>query len=327
MNKLETKYLGLTLQSPIIVSSSPFTSTTAGVIAAQNAGAGAVVLKSIFEEQILSEVAHTDQYNDYPEAADYLKNYIVENSLGNYLRFIQQTKAQTNIPIIASINCAAGGEWVKFAKVIEDAGADALEINIFHLPTSKDDTSAEIEQQYLDTIAAVRDAISIPLSVKLAKGFTNPLYIAKEIYYRNVKGAVLFNRFYTPDIDINKMTVASGSVWSTREEMHSVIRWTGMIASEVPLVDLATSTGVRSGEDAVKMMLAGAKAVQICSAIHENGLEIITQINEFIDQWMRKHSFNNTTDFIGKLSYQNIPDTNAYERTQFMKYFSSNKEQ
>lgn len=325
MNRLETKYLGLTLQSPIIVSSSPFTSTTEGIIAAQKAGAGAVVLKSIFEEQILAEIAAAQSPDYYPEAADYLNQYIADNNLAQHLSLIQKTKTELQIPIIASINCSTNGDWVKFAKVIETAGADAIELNIFLLPTSQDESSAEIEKQYLNIIAAVRDAISIPLSIKLPQNFTNPLNIVKEIYYRNVKGVTLFNRFYTPDINIETLTVTSANVWSNNSEIHNNIRWCGLIASQVPLVDISTSSGVHTPQDALKLMLAGAKTIQLCTAIHNNGLDIITKTNDFIQNWMRKHDFNSIPEFCGKLSYKNIPETNAYERTQFMKYFSSNK--
>lgn len=325
MRKIATKYLGLNLQSPVIISSSLFTSTVESVIAAEKAGAGAVVLKSIFEEQINLEIALTESYNDYPEAADYVKNYVTENSLNNYIELVKGAKAACTIPVIASINCTAKGNWIDFAKLVEKAGADAIELNVFFMPTSKDQTSAEIETQYLSLISAVRDAITIPLTVKLAQGFTNVLYIAKEIYYRNVKGVTLYNRFFTPDIDINKMSVVSSNIWSNHNEIHSVIRGCGMISSEVPLLDIATSTGVRNGEDAVKMMLCGARAVQICSALHESGLEVVGQINEFISNWMESQNFTATTDFIGKVNYKNVENSTAYERTQFMKYYSSAK--
>ncbi|MFI3295219.1 MAG: dihydroorotate dehydrogenase-like protein [Rikenellaceae bacterium] len=326
MNRLQTKYLGLTLKSPIVVSSSPYSSTLEHIIKAENAGAGAVVLKSIFEEQILAEIDNTASYSDYPEAADYLNAYITENSLATYISFIQQAKARVDIPIIASVNCNAGGEWIKFARVIEDAGADALELNIFHLPTDSNTTAQEIEKIYLDTVAAVRDAITIPLTVKLAQGFTNPMYIAKEIYFRNAAGVTLFNRFYSPDVDINNLAIHSSNVWSNPSEIHNVIRWVGMISSDVPMLDVASSTGVHSPEDVIKLMLTGAKAVQICSVIKEKGIGVIKEMNEFIIDWMRMNNKQTTSDFIGALSYKSIPEINGYERTQFMKYFSSNRE-
>lgn len=325
MNKIATKYLGLNLKSPVIISSSPFTATIEGIMDAQKVGAGAVVLKSIFEEQINMEITLTDSYNDYPEAADYVKNYVLQNSVDNYIDLIKRAKAACTIPIIASINCTASGKWVDFARLIERAGADAIELNVFFMPTSAEQKPSEIETQYLNVISAVRDAITIPMSVKLAQNFTNILYISKEIYYRNVKGVTLFNRFFTPDIDIENLTITSSNVWSAQNEIHNVIRASGMISAQVPLLDVATSTGVRSGEDAVKMMLCGAKAVQICSAVHNEGLEVVEKINKFITHWMDKQNFASTPEFIGKLNYKNIQNNTAYERTQFMKYYSSAK--
>lgn len=325
MNRIETKYLGLKLKSPIIMSSSGLTSSLARIKEAEMAGVGAVVLKSIFEEQIDSEVAHVDSYNDYPEAADYVRTYVSENSLGLYLQLIQEAKAQCSIPIIASINCRNSGEWVNFARVIENAGADAIELNVFLLPVDRDMSSERIEKQYLDIIGEVRDAITIPLSVKLGAGFTNPLAIVREIYYRNVKGVVLFNRFYPMDIDIEKMEMTAGDIFSTPSELSNVLRWTGLVNGSLPLVDIAVSTGVRDGESVVKAMLAGASAVEIASVVYENGLGVVSEMNEFIKEWMIRHDYGMTRDFIGSMNARQLAHSQAYERTQFMKNYSNHK--
>ncbi len=316
MNRIKTKYLGLELNSPVILSSSGLTSNLQRIKDAEMAGAGAVVLKSIFEEQIMSEVAHVDSYSDYPEAADYVRAYVEENRLGLYLKLIEDAKQQCDIPIIASINCRQAGEWVDYARVIEAAGADALELNIFLLPTDKETSSDEIERSYLNIITRVKEAISIPLSVKLGAGFTNPLAIVREIYYRNVKGVVLFNRFYPTDIDIEKMAVTAGDIFSHPSELSNVLRWTALVNGSLPLIDVAVSTGVHSGGDAVKALLAGASAVEIASTVYENGLEVI-------GDWMKRHEFQTLRDVIGRMNAKNIADPMLYERTQFMKYFSN----
>lgn len=323
--RLATRYLGLNLKNPIILSSCGLTSTFEKVKAAELAGVGAVVLKSIFEEQILSEVAAVDKYSDYPEAADYLKGYLTQNTLGVYLQLIQDCKRECKIPIIASINCADKGDWINFARVVENAGADAIELNIFKLPTDKDEDSNEIERRYLDIIGSVRDAITIPLSVKMSRGFTNPLNVIREIYYRNVSGVVLFNRFYSPDIDVEKMTVYSADVFSSPADLPNLIRWTGLASSTVPLVDIAASSGVITGEDAIKVMLSGAKAVQICSTVYKNGLNVVSDILGFMNSWMINHEFEQTSDFVGRLNYNTVEEPMAYERTQFMRYFSNHK--
>lgn len=325
MNKLETKYLGLKLKSPVILSSSGLTSNTTRIREAEAAGCGAVVLKSIFEEQINSEVANVDSYNDYPEAADYVRTYVSENSLGLYLQLIQQAKAECTIPIIASINCRSDGEWINFARVIETAGADAIELNIFLLPTDRDQSSEQIERQYLKIIGDVRDAITIPLTVKIGQGFTNPLAIAREIYYRNVKGVVLFNRFYPFDIDIEKMAAKAGDIFSTEAELSNVLRWAGMINASVPLVDLAVSTGVHSGDSLVKAMLVGASAVEVASVVYEKGLGVIEEMNTFLQEWMTRHEFTTTREFIGSMNAKNLTEPMAYERTQFMKHYSNHQ--
>lgn len=325
MDRIKTKYLGLELKSPVILSSSGLTSTLQRIKDAEAAGVGAVVLKSIFEEQILNEVAHVDSYNDYPEAADYVRTYVQENRLGLYLKLIEDAKQQCGIPIIASINCRQAGEWVDYAQVIEAAGADALELNIFLLPTDKETSSDEIERNYLNIIERVKEAVTIPLSVKLGAGFTNPLAIVREIYYRNVKGVVLFNRFYPTDIDIEKMTVKAGDIFSHSSELANVLRWTAFVNGSLPLIDIAISTGVHTGADAVKAMLAGASAVEVASVVYEHGLEAVGRINGFVDDWMRRHDFQTTRDFIGRMNASNISNPMLYERTQFMKYYSNHE--
>lgn len=325
MINLETRYLGLKLKNPIILSSCGLTSTLEKVKAAEKAGVGAVVLKSIFEEQILSEVASVDKYSDYPEVSDYLKGYLIQNTLGLYLKLIQDCKRECSIPIIASINCADAGEWINFARVVENAGADAIELNIFKLPTDKDEESEDIEKKYLDIVASVRDAITIPLAVKMARRFTNPLGIIRDLYYRNISGVVLFNRFYSPDIDIEKMKMFSSGVYSSPAELSNVIRWTGLASSKVPLIDIAASSGVYTGADAIKAMLAGAKAVQICSTVYANGLGVVAEILNDIEQWAARHDYEHTADFIGKLNYNSVQEPMAYERTQFMRYFSNHE--
>lgn len=325
MNRIKTKYLGLELDSPVILSSSGLTSTLQRIKDAEAAGVGAVVLKSIFEEQIMNEVAHIDSYSDYPEAADYVRTYVQENSLGLYLKLIEDAKQQCHIPIIASINCRQLGEWVNYARVIEAAGADALELNIFLLPTDKELSSDEIERNYLNIITQVREAITIPMAVKLGAGFTNPLAVVREIYYRNVKGVVLFNRFYPTDIDIEKMTVKAGDIFSHSSELANVLRWTAFVNGSIPLIDIAVSTGVHTGADAVKAMLAGASTVEIASVVYEKGLQVVGEMNTFIRDWMQRRDFQTTRDFIGRMNAKNIPNPMLYERTQFMKYYSNHE--
>ena len=207
MNSIATQYLGLELSGPVIMGSSGLTSTLRHIVEAEEAGAGAVVLKSVFEEQILHEASRLDRYSDYPEAGDYVRRYVSEHALAQYLDLIREARDRCAIPVIASIHCVHPGEWVSFARSIEQAGASAIELNIFVLPTDAGLPSEQIERAYFDIAAQVREVVSVPLAVKLGAGFTNPLRIVRGLYARGIQGVVLFNRFYPADIDIDRLTV------------------------------------------------------------------------------------------------------------------------
>lgn len=318
---LNVKYLGLELRNPVIVSSSPLTASVEKIIALEKHGAGAVVLKSIFEEQIMGEAAFLDRYNDYPEAADYLNAYLSSDYLAGHLALIAEAKQKVDIPVIASINCSTDGSWVDYAKSIERAGADALELNIFFLPTDARMTSAAIEERYLSVVNAVTSQLRIPVSVKLGMRFTNVLSICREIYYRGGKGVVMFNRFFEPNIDVNTMSMSTAESLSTNSELRNSLRWVGLCSSEIPMLDVAVTGGVHTGEDAVKALLAGARAVEICSTIYINGLDVIGQIAGYIEDWMSTHSFDAVADFTGKLNYNGSGDKQLFQRAQYMKYF------
>lgn len=328
MANLKTTYLGLELRNPVIVSSCGLTSRVDRIRRLEEAGAGAVVLKSLFEEQINHEVLHMDNYGQgYPEAADYINTYVRSENLEKYMDLIRGAKQACGIPVIASINCVRGGEWVPFAREIERAGADALELNVFFMPDNPDETSVQIDNRYLETVDKVISSVSLPVSVKLSSHFTNPLHIIRRIAYLNAKGAVLFNRFYEPDIDIERIRVVSGEVLSRGSDLRSVLRWIGMAASEEPGLDLAASTGIDSGESVVKVLLAGARAAQVCSVLYRKGDGAIGEMLGFLEDWMRRHDFGSTERFVGLAAQNGTVGTEAYERAQFMKYFSSYPEE
>lgn len=325
MNRLVTRYLGFILKNPVIVASSGFTATAESIRHLEEAGAGAVVLKSLFEEQIMGEAAALERDNDYPEAAEYLSAYVRENSVNHYLDLIRRAKAETDIPVIASINCASGGEWVHFAKEIERAGADALELNIFLMPETKGEKSETLESGYYAIAASVAGEVKIPVAVKLGNHFTNPLRVASELYARGVKGVVMFNRFYEPDIDIETLQMGAASVFSTSSELRYTLRWIAKASAEVDGPDYSASTGIHSGEDAVKMLLAGANTVQLCSLLYQEGVERIGEVVGFIREWMERHGFNSMEEVVGRMNGAGGLDSLAYERAQFMKYFSNHR--
>ena len=325
MEKLTTKYLGLTLRSPLIVSSSRLTSTLGHLKEAENSGAGAVVLKSLFEEQINYYIHEVSSQSDYPEADDYVSNYIQSNSVENYLELIRQAKKNLSIPVIPSINCYTAKGWTGFARNMAEAGADAIEINVFFLPVDRKVNSADSEKLYFELIENIKKTVKIPVALKIGFRFSNILYMVDQFYNRGVNGLVMFNRFYEPDIDINKMEVISAPVLSGEIERRYVLRWIGMASAQKLKIDISASTGVHSGHDAVKYLLAGADSVQVCSVLYTKGIGYLKTMNQQIEAWMDSKGFGSINEFRGKLNYANYDKPGAFERTQFMKYFSSHE--
>ena len=323
MIDLSTNFAGLSLKSPIIVSSSGLTSSVDRIKKMAAAGAGAIVMKSLFEEQISYEINSISEGQDYPEAGDYIRTYARENSLDQYLTAIKEAKDAVDIPVIASINCVSASEWIDFAGRIEDAGADALELNIYFLPINKDADPREYEKTYLNLVSEVKKKSALPLIIKLGNGFSNITWMVNQLYQRGAAAVVLFNRFYAPDINTDDLSFGSAEVLSTPAELRSSLRWIGIVSSQVDQLDLAASTGVHSGLAVVKQILAGAKAVQICSVLYRNGLGYIRDMTKEMLKWMEKNHYESLDDFRGKMNYGSLDDPSVYERAQFMKYFSS----
>lgn len=323
MIDLSTTYGGLKLKSPLIVSSSGLTSSFERIKKMEQAGAGAVVLKSLFEEQIMFEASSMSAESDYPEAADYVNAYARENSLESYLDMIREAKAAVKIPVIASINCVKSNEWIEFAKKIEQAGADALELNIYFLPIEKDKDSRFYENAYLDLVSSVTKFSSLPVMVKLGHGFTNITWMVNQLYQRGAASVILFNRLYAPDIDTNDLSFTSSEVLSSPADSRFPLRWIGIVSSQVREIDLAASTGVHSGLAAIKQILAGATAVQVCSVLYRNGIDYLRDMTDEMKGWMQKNNYTTPSDFRGKMNYANLKDPSVYERAQFIKYFSN----
>ena len=323
MIDLSTNFAGLSMKSPIIVSSSGLTSSVERIKKVAAAGAGAVVLKSLFEEQINYEVGNMSDGHDYPEADDYIRTYARENSLGQYLSSIREAKEAVDIPVIASINCVSASEWIDFAAKIADAGADALELNIYFLPINKETDPREYEKTYLHLVSEVKKRTSLPLIIKLGNGFSNITWMVNQLYQRGAAAVVLFNRFYAPDINTDDLSFGSAEVLSTPAELRNSLRWIGIVSSQVDQLDLAASTGVHSGMAVVKQILAGAMAVQICSVLYRNGLDYIKDMTVEMLKWMEKNQYKSPDDFRGKMNYGSLDDPSVYERAQFMKFYSS----
>ena len=329
MSNLETTYLGLQLKNPLVAASSGLTGSVEKIIELEKSGIGAVVLKSIFEEQINNEVSsmlEKDQQNmDYPEAEDYIKNYLRDNSITKHIELLTEVKKAVNIPIIASINCVSSDEWTTFAKDFEEAGADAIELNIFYVPTDRNEKPGLVEQLYLDVLKKVKSEVSIPVAVKFGINHSNIIGMADKLQANGAKGIVMFNRFYEPDIDLDKLELTSSEVFSSPSDIRRSLRWVGMVSSKVNKIDIAASTGIHDGSAVIKQILAGAQVAQLCSTLYLNGSAVVGEMIAEISEFMKKWNFKKMDDFRGRLSYKNIPDPLVYERSQFMKYFSNRK--
>jgi dihydroorotate dehydrogenase (fumarate) len=330
MTDLSTTYLGFKLNSPMIVGSSGLTDKPEKIKELEKHGAGAVVLKSIFEEEILMEYDQIlkqeapGRYKD--DYLDYFDYKIKEANLEKYLSLIVDSKKAVSIPVIASINCTSSHEWTYFARKIEDAGADAIELNVFLLPSNLDKSAEDTERTYLEIIQMVRNEVKIPVSVKMSYYFANLASFIQELSRTNIAGLVLFNRTYNPDIDIEKMEVTASHVLSTPQEISISLRWVAIMANRIQC-DLAASTGVHTGEGAIKQLLAGANAVQIVSALYEKGPEYLATVISDIKKWMEKKGYQKLDDFRGIMSQERAVNPSLFERVQFMKYFSDRDKQ
>ena len=326
---LSTSYLGLKLKSPVVVGSSSLTTSVDNLKKIENSGAGAVVLKSIFEEEIYNEyqsILEKEKDQEFPDVRflDYYDYKIKEDNVKKYLELIKTAKSTVSIPVIASINCVSSWEWEFFAKKLQDAGADAIELNLFILPSDFTKTADEIEQTYLNIIAKIKEAVKIPIAVKLSYYFADLASFVKRVSESGVDGVVLFNRFFHPDFDIENFKIVPSNVLSRSSDLAISLRWMSILSGRMGC-DLIASTGVHDGASVIKEILAGANAVQVVSSLYKNGIESISDMIEEVKVWMEKHGFENLDDFRGKMSQKNSPNPAEYERVQFMRYFESKK--
>jgi dihydroorotate dehydrogenase (fumarate) len=323
MANISTRFFGIELKSPVIAASSSMTGNAEQVLRLAEAGAGAIVLKSIFEEEIYHELQEElslrDDLHSDPEYLDYFDYVIKQEKIRKYLKLIADVKAQTAVPIVASINCISSGEWTLFARKLEDAGADALELNMFVNPADFNKSASANEQFYFETVNKVLQVVSIPVSIKISHYFSNLSSMVQKLSETGISGITIFNRFYSPDIDVNSQKITISEVLSSPEEYVLPLRWTGILSGKVAC-ELAATTGIHNSETALKFLLAGASAVQIASAIYKEGPGAITAMNAGISDWMDKKGYRSLSDFRGSLS-QFASSSQAWERVQFMKYY------
>lgn len=303
---LTTSYLGMTLRTPLVPSASPLSEELDKIKQMEDAGAAAVVLHSLFEEQMEDERGGFE--------------FRVDPRM--YLKHIAEAKRRVKIPIIASLNCTTLGSWISYARQITEAGADALELNIYKIPTQTKVTGATIEEVYIDTVRAVRTALSLPLAVKLSPYFSNFANVAASFDALGVDALVLFNRFYQPEIDLGKMGVAANVTLSSPGDMRLPLRWIGILFGKVR-ASLAATSGIHRGSDAVKMLLVGADVTMLCSVLMRHGIEHIQTIEKEIRAWMQDYSHGSISEIKGMLSQKNCVDPSAFERAQYVRGLST----
>ncbi len=328
MIDFSTHYLGLKLNGPIVVSSTPLSESLDNIRRMEDAGAAAVVLTSLFEEQLALESRALDEdlsrgTESFAESLDYLpaqSDYRVTQDV--YLEHLQRAKDAVGIPILASLNGATTGGWIRFAKQIEDAGADAIELNTYALATDKRQTSVAIELQLLELVESVCQAVKLPVSVKLSQSFTSVASLVARLEEVGAKGVVLFNRFYQPDFDIEALEVRPTLHFSTPSELLPRLHWAAILYGHAD-IDLAVTGGVHTAEDVLKSIMAGASMTMMASALHIHGIEHIGRVLADMHYWLEKHEYQSLWETRGCLSRRSMPDVSPFDRGNYIKTLSS----
>ncbi|MTJ53044.1 dihydroorotate dehydrogenase-like protein [Anabaena sp. UHCC 0253] len=321
---LTTTYLGLELKSPLVPSASPLSEDIDNIKLMEDAGAGAVVMHSLFEEQLILEKYELHHHLTYgtesfPEALTYFPD-ITNFRVGpeEYLDHIRKAKETVNIPIIASLNGCSVGGWTEYATLIQDAGASALELNIYYVPTNPDLTSTEIEQNYIDILTSVKAAVTIPVAVKLSPYFTNTANMAKRLDQCGADGLVLFNRFYQPDINVETLEVEPYVLLSTPQAMRLPLRWIAILYGHIQ-GSLAATSGIHNAHDVIKMLMVGANVTMLCSVLLREGITHIQCLEKDLREWMEIHEYDSVRQIQGSMSQLNCPNPSAFERAQYMR--------
>jgi dihydroorotate dehydrogenase (fumarate) len=325
---LTTRYLGLNLRTPLVPSASPLSDDLDNIKRMEDSGASAVVLHSLFEEQVRGEQETVEYHmmygtDSFPEALTFFPKP-AEFIAGpeEYLSKIRNAKESVRIPIIASLNGAALGGWIDYAKKIQQAGADAVELNVYSIPTELDRTSAEIEQNYIDIVKGVKSVVSIPVAVKLSPFFSNMANMAKRLDQAGANGLVLFNRFYQPDINLENLEIQTNIHLSTPHDMRLPLRWIAILYGRIK-ANLAATSGIHCSADVLRMLMAGADVTMLCSALLKKGIDVIRQIETEMSEWLAEHDYQSVSQLQGSMSQKNCADPSAFERAHYMRAIMS----
>lgn len=323
---ISTKFMGYTIKSPIVVGSCGLTSNIETLKKIEQAGAGAVILKSLFEEQITQEMnvnvkVYSASFSGYPEAYNYIKEHTRGESVLKYINLIKEAKANLSIPVIASVNCITASEWLPFVKMAEDAGADGIELNMFILPSDINQSNEDVERLYEDIVHVIKRATKLPISLKISYYFSALTRFAQKISWLGISNLNIFNRFYKSDINIDSLNTFPVNIKSCQDELYNTLRWTAIISPEIRC-SLTAGNGVRKAEDVIKLLLTGADTVQIVSILYDEGLNFIVEANEKLKQWMKEKDYSFISQFRGMMAVKKNQDASAFYRVQFMKYYS-----
>jgi len=328
MTDLKTSYLGFTLANPIVASASPLSESVERIRQLEDAGVSAVVLPSLFEEQLTLEGQALDSdlsrgSESFPESLSYFPD-MTDYNLGpeSYLELIQEAKNSVSIPVIASLNGVTNGGWTRYARLMEQAGANAIELNLYALPTDTDESAVQVEKRYAELVSEVRGTVSIPLAVKLSHFFTAFPNIAKRLDAAGANALVLFNRFYQPDFDIESLEVVPSLVLSHSYELLLRLHWVGIVYGHVK-ADLAVTGGVHTAGDVLKSMMAGARVAMMTSALLRNGLGHVRVVLDDLTRWMEEHEYESIRQMQGSMSRRSAANPSAFERGNYMKVLSS----
>jgi dihydroorotate dehydrogenase (fumarate) len=321
MPDMRTTYLGLPLSSPIIVAASSISSMIDRIRLAERSGAGALVIRSLFEEQILVEALHMEEAlapsADFAEATSFFPT-MKHAGAREHLLWIEKTRAEVRLPLIASLNAVTPGGWREYARQLADTGIDALEINVYSVAADSARSGSEVEAELYNILETVKGQVSIPVAVKLSPYYSSMAYVAGQLAQRGAAGLVLFNRFLQPDIDPHTDSLSAAMTYSRPEEMLLPLRWVALLHGRVP-IELALNTGVHSGLDVARALLAGAQVVQVASALLQHGIPFLSTMLRELEIWMDERGYQSVGDFRGKLSQAQVDDPLAFERAQYVK--------
>jgi len=322
MADLACEYMSLSIKSPVVIASSPLTGTLEGLKRCEQAGAGAVVLKSIFEEQIDKtvevEANENASYLEHSDFASYFENVSKDYYLNQYLTLLKNAKKELSIPVIASINCHDSSTWMEYISSFESVGADGIELNYYPIAAESDVEGKEVDKALFAFAKRARKATRLPLSLKIGYKYSSLANVISQLSDIGIDSIVLFNRFFRPDIDVEKMElIKSEHILSSKGDYTEALRWVALMSAEVKS-DLAAATGIHDGETVTKLLLAGAACAQVCSAAIKD-ISVVKEMNDYLSSWMDRHGFASIEAFKGKLAQERMADGSAWERTQYMK--------